>query len=263
MINIPTARSTTPDAFAGAWLVSEYVYSPDGAFVGMVHQRRRLEQQADGSIHVTQVCDPSPELANHPMADFRGEWVFRLTRDGNRRLYHGPDVIGSATLWANNAMTARGVWTRFGHNFTSFSIRVAEDRHITGGKFYNAGEIVACILGVTAPEMDGTYPELSQNAPTRHWIAADHEREYTDAGWIMMYADRMEPIPVVPDGTRLRVGKYGIGKRYGCLLEYTTVIGSGYELAEVFEVTDETSGTLVQFWQQAGKTDVTVYQAGI
>ena len=36
------------DKFLGAWLVSEYVYNPDGSFAGIVRQRRELLQMDNG-----------------------------------------------------------------------------------------------------------------------------------------------------------------------------------------------------------------------
>ena len=41
------------DKFLGAWLVSEYVYNPDGSFAGIVRQRRELLGLANGRIRVT------------------------------------------------------------------------------------------------------------------------------------------------------------------------------------------------------------------
>lgn len=140
------------DRFTGDWLVSEYVYNADGSFAGVIRQRRKLERRDDGTIRVTQQCAPQAELNGHPMAAFAGEWVFEMIREGRTRRYHGPDVVGMGLAWGDNCITGRGVWPRFGHNFTSFGVLVTPERQITGGKFYNAGEMIANIVGVAVPE---------------------------------------------------------------------------------------------------------------
>ncbi len=154
------------DTFLGAWLVSEYVYNPNGRFVGLVRQRRELRQLANGRIRVMQHCQPEASLAGHPMARFAGEWEFELSVNGRFRHYHGPDVIGSGTVWHNGVMSGSGVWPVFGHNFRSFSILVSPTRQLTGGKFFNGSEMVANIVGVATPETPGDdWPTLDQC----HW----------------------------------------------------------------------------------------------
>jgi len=155
------------DNFGGAWLVTEYVFDPDGTFAGIVKQRRVVEAIADGRLRVTQMCEPSAELADHAMGAFAGEWVFDLEVDGVHRRYLGPDVVGLGTEWQPGAMTGHGLWPRFGHEFTSYGVLVAPDRQLTGGFFSKAGRSVADIVGVAVPESDGIEPtlDLSVEAP--------------------------------------------------------------------------------------------------
>ena len=153
------------DQFGGAWLVVEYVYDPDGTFRGEVAQRRVVEPVGEGRLVVTQQCRPSPELADHPMAAFAGEWVFDLEVDGYRRRYLGPDVVGFGTVWQSGALTAQGLWPRFGYEFESYSVLVAPDRQLTGGFFSLAGRSVADIVGVAVPEATGPKPRLDLSAP--------------------------------------------------------------------------------------------------
>ncbi|MEJ5224789.1 MAG: hypothetical protein WHV44_10075, partial [Anaerolineales bacterium] len=147
-------------SFLGAWLVSEYVYNPDGSFAGINRQRRELHTLHDGRIRVTQTCDPAPELESHPLGRFRGEWVFDLETDGRARRYHGPDVIGAGLTWGNGVMTGRGLWPRLGFNFTSFAMLSHPQRQLTGGKFHTAGALAANIVGVAVSEeaAGGQYP---------------------------------------------------------------------------------------------------------
>ena len=153
------------DRFGGAWLVTEYVFDPDGALRGSVAQRRRVEPVSGGGFRVTQSCKPSPELAGHPMAGFAGDWVFDMEVDGPRRRYLGPDVVGVGTEWRPGAMTAAGMWPRFGYQFESYSVLVAPDRQLTGGFFSLAGRSVADIVGVAVPESAGIEPSLDLEAP--------------------------------------------------------------------------------------------------
>lgn len=153
------------DRFGGAWLVVEYVYDPDGTFRGEVAQRRIVEQAEEGRLVVTQQCQPSPQLADHPMAAFAGEWVFDLEAAGDRRRYLGPDVVGTGIEWQPGAMTGQGLWPRFGYEFESYSVLVAPDRQLTGGFFSLAGRSVADIVGVAVPEASGKTPHLDLSAP--------------------------------------------------------------------------------------------------
>ncbi|WP_419929997.1 hypothetical protein [Candidatus Poriferisocius sp.] len=156
---------TEKDRFSGDWLIVEYVYDPDGTFRGEVAQRRIVEQAGDGRLLVTQVCQPSPQLADHPMAAFAGEWVFDLETAGDQRRYLGPDVVGVGTVWQPGALTGQGLWPRFGYEFESYSVLVASDRQLTGGFFSLAGRSVADIVGVAVPEASGIEPRLDLSAP--------------------------------------------------------------------------------------------------
>ena len=152
------------DRFEGAWLVVEYVFDPDGVHRGEVVQRRVVEEIDEGRLRVTQRCEPSPSLADHPMTAFGGEWVFELELAGNRRRYLGPDVVGIGTQWQPGAMTGQGLWPRFGYEFESYSVLVAPDRQLTGGFFSLAGRSVADIVGVAVPEASGARPRLDLSA---------------------------------------------------------------------------------------------------
>lgn len=153
------------DSFGGSWLVTEYVFDPDGRHRGTVAQRRCVEPVGDTRLRVTQQCEPSPTLKGHAMAAFAGEWVFDLEVDGDQRRYLGPDVVGTATQWQPGAMTGQGLWPRFGYEFESYSVLVAPDRQLTGGFFSLAGRSVADIVGVAVPEAAGAEPRLDLSAP--------------------------------------------------------------------------------------------------
>ncbi|MCY4664036.1 MAG: hypothetical protein OXC00_05165 [Acidimicrobiaceae bacterium] len=154
------------DRFGGAWLVTEYVFDPDGAYRGSVAQRRRVEPAGESRrFRVAQSCRPSPELHGHPMAGFAGDWVFDMEVDGAERRYLGPDVLGAGAEWNPGAMTGRGVWPRFGYEFESYSVLVAPDRQLTCGFFSLAGRSVADIVGVAVPESAGIEPRLDLSAP--------------------------------------------------------------------------------------------------
>jgi len=142
------------DAFSGAWNVRETVFSPSGQRMGEVLQRRIIEPAADDRLRVWQKCEPDRALRaeGHPMADFGGEHVFTLSRHGAARRYHGPAVIGGAITIGEGAMMGRGVWPSFGWAFTSWSVLVAPDRQLTGGRFHRGGAPMATIVGVAAPE---------------------------------------------------------------------------------------------------------------
>lgn len=206
-----TSTSSPNNAFLGAWRVSEYVFQPNGDFVGVIQQIRLLEKLANGNIRVTQRMKPDDDLAKHPMADFAGEWVFELSVDGRARRYHGPDVVGTGLSWGEGVITGRGLWPRFGHNFTSFGIvinpntKLAPQRQLTGGKFYNAGEMIANIIGIA--EQDET------------WEAETRISDELFYGYFPVLAPPYQPPDVwpkwkgiirtfAPDGTQLNESSY-------------------------------------------------------
>ena len=156
---------TQDDNFAGAWLVTEYVFNPDGSYQGTVKQRRHLEQLDETHIRVTQQCTPATTLTTHAMANFAGEWVFDLTLTGDERHYLGPDVVGHAKQWTPTTLTATGWWPNFGYEFESYSVLVSPSRQLTGGVFGVAGRLVADIIGVAEPESNGVEPRLDLQAP--------------------------------------------------------------------------------------------------
>lgn len=224
-------------SFLGAWLVSEYVYNADGSFAGVVRQRRQLQRLANGNVQVWQWPEPGPELAGHPMSEFTGERVFELQVDGRARRYLGPEVIGTGLAWGEGAMTGRGVWPRFGHNFTSFSVMPNPAKQVTGGKFFNASEIVANIIGLAIPETEGaTWPEFAgphwPGEASEQWIgtcrrvggdgAVQSEqpvtRRYTATGW-----QDDEGNALTLDGRRASGLVEGIFKRLGWALEIEAV----------------------------------------
>ena len=164
------------DNFTGRWLVSEYVYNPDGSFVGIIQQKRYLETHEDGRIRVIQDCEPLSEINQHPMANFKGHWEFDLLREGRLRHYHGPDVIGTGYPWGDKAMTGEGIWTQFGHNFTSFAFVPHAERQLTGGTFYNSGEMIAKIVGIA-------HPETKDNVDIFPTLADDNNAQQISEKW--------------------------------------------------------------------------------
>ena len=185
--------------FIGSWLVTEYVFEPDGTLLGRIGQERRLEPLESGRIRVNQRCTPEAALAGHAMGAFAGEWVFDLSVSGRDRLYHGPDVIGGATEWAEGVMTGQGQWPRFGHTFRSFSVMVEPGRQLTGGTFSTGSVLDASIVGVAVPDDgSGSYPELPHGAV---------EFEALDNSWV---SRRFGPVEeseawLAPDDHRRRL----------------------------------------------------------
>jgi hypothetical protein len=264
------------DRFTGRWLVSEYVYDDRGVFLGIVHQRRALEAQADGTVRVVQQCTPEASLDHHPMSEFRGEWVFTLRRDGRRRIYEGPDVVGLGLSWGDGAITGRGVWTRFGHNFTSFGVMATPERQLTGGRFYNGTELIATIIGVAVPERTSAieaFPTLSgPKAPcdvSRLWQGSAHlytahgelkyevnqfERVCSETGWTttlqgktqeeMLFVPRQRRIECLADTIR---GRWtGIGRCVGWMLEIDGVFQESPDMqTDYFAVLDGEGGNYV------------------
>jgi len=263
--------------FLGAWLVTEYVYNPNGSFAGIVRQRRELEQLENGRIRVTQHCRPEPSLHTHPMGRFTGTPVFELSVDGRYRRYHGPAVIGTGQPWGEGAMTGRGLWPEFGHNFRSFALLPEPHWQLTGGQFFNATEMMANIVGVAVnenssdewPELEG--PHWAGDVAT-NWHGTIHrvskegivEREIPlhrhygqhfddQLSWTDHWDDRVNfALDLQPKIGRLHfkgIGEsgvvlQGIGKQFGWLLEIEAATDLGVTL-ELMEVLDGRSGHLV------------------
>lgn len=265
------------DNFLGSWLVSEYVYNPDGTFAGIVHQRRQLHRLDNGNVRVEQQCSPGPELAAHPMGGFAGEWVFELSVDGRIRRYHGPDVIGTGLTWGEGALTGRGLWPRFGHNFTSFAVLPTAERQITGGKFFNTSEMVTNIIGLAVPDRDDVsvtreqWPSFSgphwPGDVSRGWhgtlrtVSADGmvlgeesvERRYAQQRWTETTGFEIQLHPAPPPrqtgvllvrGAGRGVGLTGIAKFTSWFLELEAVTTPDTTL-ELMEVLDVPGGNLI------------------
>jgi hypothetical protein len=242
--------SAQPSSFLGDWLVSEYLYTPAGEFAGIIHQRRRLQPQGE-VIRVSQICEPVKvaegiseqaksviEIMNKRV----GEFVFDLKMVGKARHYLGEDVIGGGFSWKDGVLTARGMWTRFGYNFTSFSILLHPERQVTGGKFFIANEEVATIVGVAMPEADG-YPEFQAGAAAgryrgeRYVLSPDGELLETTS-----ITDN--DLPFANSG-----GMRGNEKQYGALREMELVSAPGETLSAI-EVTDHASGSVAGIWKK-------------
>lgn len=209
---------TTEDRFIGAWRVREYVYEPDGRLAGVVDQRRTLERVGDGRTRVVQTCEPNAELQHHAMGRFRGRWIFELEREGRVRRYLGPDVVGSGFGFGPSAMFGRGLWPRFGHGFTSFSLLTGE-RQITGGCFFDASALVARIVGVATPDHpEATWPALSSVT----W-PGEHAADWT--GTVETYGSD----GALAKSVRIR-RRYSSGERERKLQEVELEGGAGGEL---------------------------------
>jgi len=231
-----------PSSFLGDWLVSEYLYTPAGEYAGLIHQRRKLQPQGD-VIRVIQISEPvnvvegisdkAKEVVDI-MNQRVGEFVFDLKLVGKARHYLGEDVVGGGFSWKDGMLTARGMWPRFGYNFTSFSMLLNPNRQVTGGKYFVANEEVATIVGVAVPEKEG-FPELQAQMPSgnyrgeRYLISPDGELLET----LEITADDMTFNDT--DGMR------GRQKQYGALREIEAVTAPG-ETISWLEVNDEWAG---------------------
>ncbi len=231
-------------SFLGDWLVSEYVYTPAGEYAGVIHQRRKLQPQGD-VIRVIQICEPvkvaedisakAQEVVN-VMNKRVGEFVFDLKIVGKARHYLGEDVVGGGFSWKDGVLTARGMWTRFGYNFTSFSMLVNPNRQVTGGKFFNANEEVATIVGVGVPEDEG-YPVMTEGNVSGSY----HGERFM----VSPDGELMETTTITTNEYTFteRDGFRGREKRYGNLLEIEAVASPGLTVS-LIEVTDHVSGSI-------------------
>jgi hypothetical protein len=195
------------------------------------------------------------------MGEFSGERVFTLRVDGRARRYLGPDVIGTGLGWGEGALTGRGVWPRFGHNFTSYSVMPMPDRQITGGQFFNAGERIANIIGLAVPEIPGAdYPAFA--GPTWPSEIANRwrglRRRLDGMGNVIdeTIIDRVyegsagyrEPdfeITLVARGARIAIAGSlnGIAKRAGWMTEGVGVAGEDH--VAFFDVLDPIGGNVI------------------
>lgn len=236
-------------SFIGDWLVSEYLYTPAGEYVGVIHQRRQLIPK-DDVIRVIQNCEPvkvTTELSEHAKDTLEimnkrvGEFVFDLKLVGKARHYLGEDVIGGGFSWRDGVLTARGLWTRFGYNFTSFSILLNPKRQVTGGKFFIANQEVATIVGVAVPENEG-YPELSDSK-----ISGNYKGERF---LISPDGELLETMEITGNETTFtdKDGMRGNEKKYGALRETETVDAPG-QTTSAIEVVDNASGSIAGIWK--------------
>jgi hypothetical protein len=274
------------DNFTGRWLVSEYVYNPDGTFAGIIHQHRHLEPQEDGRLRVIQQMETPGELDKHPMGRFAGRWTFDLVKQGMTRQYHGPDVVGSGTPYGESAMIGQGVWPRFGHNFISFALMPIPERQVTGGKFFNASQMIANIIGIAYPErVDETdnwpvfdQPERPQSvndtwqgssdlyaAAGKHKLDSTIRRRYKDTQITDDYANGqvIELDHAIRDGTYDLTGTltlpggamqqplYGKARRFGWLLESVVYTPQGTRI-DTMEILYDRQLLMLRRWYQRG-----------
>lgn len=233
---------STQPSFLGDWLVSEYVYTPAGEYAGVIHQRRRLQPQGD-VIRVIQISEPikaahsQSEQAKEVvdvMNKRAGEFVFDLKVVGKARHYLGEDVVGGGFSWKDGVLTARGMWTRFGCNFTSFSILLNLRRQVTGGKFFVANEEIATIVGAAVPEEEG-FPVLEPIQPIGNYRGERH--------LISPEGELLETIAITANDVTFNEteGMRGCQKQYGALREIEAVTAPG-ETVSWLEVNDEATG---------------------
>jgi hypothetical protein len=244
---------TTSVGFLGDWLVSEYIYTPAGDYVGLVRQRRRLQPLDAGNIRVIQMCEPVETAA--PLSAIGaqvaavmnrrvGEFVFDLQLAGRARHYLGPDVIGGGFSWREGALTARGLWPRFGCNFTSFSILLHPERQVTGGKFFVANEEIATIVGTAVPEQQG-YPVMDLTAVRQPVTALDHGRYRGCRTTISPDGEPLTQEEMAHDSPFIQKINAAPGREkwYGPLREVEAVTAPG-ETLSLIEIHDPVSGAI-------------------
>lgn len=251
----------TQPSFLGDWLVSEYVYTPAGEYAGVIHQRRKLQPQGD-VIRVIQICEPvkaahslsgQAEEVINVMNKRVGEFVFDLKIVGKARHYLGEDVVGGGFSWKDGVLTARGMWTRFGYNFTSFSILLNPGRQLTGGKFFVANEEIATIVGAAVPEEEG-FPTLEPTSPSGQY----HGERYS----VLPDGELLETLAITADEATFtnKEGMRGKEKQYGALREMEMVSAPG-ETISAMEVNDQTSGSVAGIWKKF--RDEKLYQVDV
>lgn len=251
-------------SFIGNWLVSEYLYTPSGEYVGVIHQRRQLIPK-DDVIRVIQFCEPvkvTTELSENAKDTLEimnkrvGEFIFDLKLVGKARHYLGEDVIGGGFSWRDGVLTAKGLWTRFGYNFTSFSILLNPTRQVTGGKFFIANQEVATIVGVAVPENEG-YPTFGDME------SASLLAEKQEQAPALQKKYKGERFSISPDGQEIscseieanektfteKDGMRGNQKQYGALLESEITLAPG-ETSSNIEVFDHVSGSIAGIWKK-------------
>ncbi len=240
----------TKPSFVGDWLVSEYLYTPSGEFAGIIRQRRILEPQGD-VIRLIQHCEPVLVAGNvsqqaqttiNIMNKRVGEFIFDLKVEGKARHYLGEDVIGGGFSWQDGVLTAKGLWPRFGYNFTSFSMLLNPNRQVTGGKFFTANEEIATIVGVATPENEG-YPEFMDGEL--------FERYHGERWTISPDGELLETTSITTNEYTFtdKEGMHGNEKQYGALREIEMVTTPG-ETISAIEVTDHASKSIAGIWKK-------------
>jgi hypothetical protein len=162
-------------------------------------------------------------------------------------------------------MTSRGIWPEFGHNFRSFSVLPTANLQLTGGKFFNATEMIANIVGVAVPEAEADgYPILNQTyAPeTAVWLGtcttvmADGSAIVTQSIQRTFVTCHDTHIHWQEEGTEWHFttqdgrtqaqanGLQGFAKRFGPLLEME-IVGENGRILEQLELCDTIHNQLI------------------
>lgn len=237
-----------PDYFVGTWLISEYVYAPDGTFIGTLRRRQRYEPQSEAHTRVFLSYDPHMKANDHLIACLAGDWTFEMNADGRLRRYYGPDVIGTAQNWGADLSTSKGLWRQVGLTFTSYTVLLAPNRLLMGAKFYRLGELVAVTVGVGTPEafISGDYPYPAFTNPARpqevtplwygtsavydpgHRVHAGWNvvRHYTPLGWrdeVVSGGQTAINLDDMGSYSRISGSGDGVARRYGWSVETTLI----------------------------------------
>jgi hypothetical protein len=238
-------RDSKP-SFSGRWLVSEYVYTPHGEFVGIVRQQRWVElTDAPDRLQIIQICEPvvrqlkissDAQTVADVMDRRTGEFVFDLFVDGQSRHYLGPDVVGGGFSWKDGVLTARGMWPNFGFNFASFSILTTSTRQVTGGRFYQANREICTIVGVAAPVTQG-YPSFSHTEIHQGMWQGKQDSIAPDGSNIRSETVTWADISAVEEQVS------GCAHSYGVLHEVEGTMAPGKHLSAM-RVTDHQAGIL-------------------
>jgi hypothetical protein len=269
--------------FVGAWRATDYVYRPDDSFAGTMTQIRVLQKNDQGMTRVTQRTKPDDMLAQHPLANFAGEWAFELSIEGRARRYFGPDTIGTGLTWGDGVITGRGFWAKLGYSYDTTSIlinpgnKLAPQRQITHTQYRRGGELIATVLGVaeqdemSSPEelheVSGYFPALTPPyVPTDIWhkwrgtlrtCAAfgavlkeePYVREYvqppTESAWVWGETGGHE-VTIAKTASGLQVSGYirGIARQTGWSLQLEAHDPNGESL-EHLEILDVATSNLV------------------
>ena len=194
MTNFPTLPpSTSPDTVI--WRVRQFVYNPDGSWVGLLRQRRQTFGLSDGRLMVQQHTLAEQDLGEHPTTQLLGQHEYAVESNDRLRRYVGPAVEGSGLTWGPGVATGRGWWPQQGLTFDSFSVSVRQNYQINGGTFSQAGLPFALVVGLAQPESDPDSPDWPQLSGSQ-WAAEVSPR--WQGTWRVAHADGLvEPDKVV------------------------------------------------------------------